>query len=133
MLIHWIELPKAANVSAEFLEKHAAPKPEMTKRRYPRLKTKNLMKYGNYPEPSDWHISNLLDLSEAGLKFVSDTRLGVGRMLEIKVLVDSTNRQIPATGKVAWMRSRERGTYYVGVSLIELKQEDRDLIRQLIQ
>jgi hypothetical protein len=133
MLIQWMELPRTFNIStAEFLEKYSSPEKSIKKRRYPRVKAKNLMKYGEYPEPTDWHTSNLLDLSEAGIKFVSDSRLGVGSMLEILILAGADNRQIPAIGKVAWIRSRESQNYYVGVSLVELKQEDRDLIRTLV-
>lgn len=135
MLIQWMELPRVFNAStAEFLEKYStAPEPEpLTKRRHPRLKAKNLMKYGEHPEPKDWHTSNLLDLSEGGLKFVSDTRLVLGSILEIVILMDAKNKQVPAIGKVAWVRNRERRNFYIGVSLTEIKQEDRELIRKLI-
>jgi hypothetical protein len=133
MLIQWMELPRTFNASlAEFLEKRAKPEAQK-KRKHPRLKAKNLMKYGDYPEPTEWHTSNLLDLSEGGIKFVSETRLVLGSLLEITILVDGDNRQIPVIGKVAWVRNRERRSFYIGVSLTEIKQEDRELIRKLAQ
>lgn len=129
--IQWKVLPKGL-----FLAGLLAPKPKTltNKRAFPRAHSRNLVKCTKAEESMD-HISNLIDISETGMRFSSSTKPRTGSVIQMLVNLAEESRQVTVLGQVAWVRAIPGSSkgFHVGVSFLQMSHEDRELVAQFVK
>ena len=126
--LQWSEIPKLA---VRLLGK----KDHSNKRSVPRARTRNLVKSQPTDYSSSQHLSNLVDISAAGLRFVARTKLKTGTHLQLVINLAEKNIQVPLVGQVVWTRSIEghASGYYVGISIVQINEEDRRHLQEIVE
>jgi len=105
------------------------------KRQHPRLRAFNLIKFTLSDGTHYESISNVVDISESGLKFTCYEPLPVGANLKMIVAVPERNKEVGLEARVVWIRKTKnvRGVYLAGVSFLRVSEESKDLIRGMLQ
>ena len=73
-----------------------------------------------------------VDVSEAGLLFVTDDPLPVGSLLEFQLDLPENRGAIPGVGRVVYAIERERGRFEVAVRLVGIEPRDRQLLSRFV-
>ena len=106
-----------------------------SRRRTQRVKSCSLLKYVPSIEGSQEMLTNVTNLSEAGLRFSSASELKTGSVLNMQINFPETEKQVPATGQVVWQKQIRgyQDAYRIGVAFLGLAAEDLKLIRGFVQ
>ncbi len=104
------------------------------KRQEPRVKTSNVMKVTSINGTPKEHLSNLIDISESGIQFLSRDPLEAGHLLEIVMNIPQKKVEIPVMAKVSWVKPGERKSlgYRVGAVFTQVNPMDKTLIRDFV-
>lgn len=105
------------------------------KRKYARSKSYSLIKFNLADGTPFETISNVVNISESGLKFTCYELLETNRDIHMIVNVAQANRDVPIKGRLVWARKSksQKGVYVVGVEFKEIKDADRQLIREMVE
>ncbi len=106
-----------------------------SRRKTLRVKSRNLLKCLRSDDAPQEIIVNLANISETGLQFFSFREITPGSLLKMVINFAEVERQIPAMGKVAWIRRvrRHKKIYRVGVAFLSLVSEDREFIHRFVK
>lgn len=114
-------------------------KTQREKRRYPRMKTFNLVKCEYPARAVTVQISNLINVSEGGLQFICQNMFRLAEKLRITINLAELGRDIPVEAKVVWLRKEHQTPRMgnnlccrVGVSFTEIADQDREAIHDLV-
>ena len=113
------------------------------RRRYPRVPSFNLVKVERayhlvnvmrfYQAPFGC-LFNLEDLSESGLRFTCPEKYDPNTVLVLRLNLAEKGREIPVDGRVIWVKKkRSSRRYHFGIDFLAIEEEDRQLIRELVQ
>ena len=99
-----------------------------------RLKTYKLAKIRTASSVSK-SVSNIIDISESGLQFVSKQPLAKGVTVEINLLFPRGRRELQLKGKVVWSGPLpgEAKQSSVSVSFTDVSEEDKDFLHLYIE
>ncbi|MFH1691453.1 MAG: PilZ domain-containing protein [Candidatus Omnitrophota bacterium] len=108
------------------------------KRRYPRLDINVNINWKKVVEntASDTVVRGVSkNISEGGICLIVYERLNIGDVVVLDIELP-VGKVIKSRGKVAWVKDfeiigREKG-YDVGVELIDISQQDRDILRNFV-
>lgn len=105
------------------------------KRAHPRLKAFNLIKFTLSDGTHYESLSNILDISENGLRFTCYETLPAGAKLKMLVALPDKNKEVPLDAQLIWMRPMKtvKGVYVAGVTFTGVSAENRELIRQMVR
>jgi len=105
-----------------------------SQRRYPRLRAFNLIKFTLADGTQIESISNIVDISENGLKFTCYEHLQEGSSLKMMIAIPEKNREIALDARLVWVKKMKdvKGVYVAGVSFSHISDENRELIRNLV-
>lgn len=121
-------------VKKKILDYFASLKRPDKGRKYPRLKAFNLIKFRTADGKQYESISNIIDISENGLQFTCYEELRPGQDIHMVVHVPHAEKEVSITARLVWLRpSRTRGLFIAGVQFGEITEENKHLIRQMIQ
>ena len=130
--IEWKALPHLAESLKKILKKKKANE----QRLHPRAKSRNLIR-SEVANSSGYsqNLSNLVDLSESGLRFAARDKMKVGTVLKMMINLVEKKAQVPVVGVVVWVRQIRRGNpgYYIGVSFVQISEEHRHLMHELVE
>ena len=102
-------------------------------RQYKRLHVAYLVKYqiNGKGEP---RITNAKDISAGGLRFWTTENIPQNSLLKVSIYLPPLERSVEGLAKVLRIRKSKEGlVYYVAVSFLELKQEDREALAQFAE
>lgn len=104
-------------------------------RKHPRLRAFNLIKFTLADGTHYESISNIVDISENGLKFTCYERLEPGDALKMLVAIPSRSKEVPIDAKLVWIRRMKniRGVYLAGVVFHKIAETDREIIRDMVE
>jgi Tfp pilus assembly protein PilZ len=105
------------------------------KRQHARSKSYSLIKFNLADGTPFETISNVVNISESGLKFTCYELLETNRDINMIVNVAQVNRDVPIKGRLVWTRKSksQKGVYVVGVEFRDIKDADRQLIRKMVE
>ena len=103
-------------------------------RRYKRFRVSYLVKY-QVKGKEQPRITNVVDLSAGGLRFWSPENLPESSVLNLSIYIPPLARSVDAWAQVLRVRRAKAGgmAYYVAVSFMDLKAEDREAINQFAE
>lgn len=104
------------------------------RRRYPRLKTHNLIRYYYPIEENQERVSNLIDLSPEGFRFFFNGKeLHTGEAFRVAINFNAGDREIETLAIVCWHKKNGgRNSHYVGAVFKNLSAEDRHFINHYL-
>lgn len=104
------------------------------KRRFPRIDARLPLQFKDVQRPIETYTGTLTgDISEGGVRFVSDEFLSIFTRLLLEVSVPSFSRPIKAISKVAWIQKISGGNQYsVGVRFMDMTEEDKKHLASFI-
>lgn len=104
------------------------------KRQHARSKSYSLIKFNLSDGTPFETISNVVNISENGLKFTCYELLETNRDINMIVNVAQANRDVPIKGRLVWARKSksQKGVFVVGVEFKDIKETDRQLIREMV-
>ena len=86
-------------------------------RREPRIARAFMMRYRALsPGSQAWLLSPLRDLSQGGVRFISERAFEVGTLLELKLLLPTASAPLAARGRVAWSKPGPMALVELGVT-----------------
>ena len=131
LAIQWKVLPKSLTLAGLLAPK---PKTLTNKRAFPRAHSRNLVKCTKADENMD-HLSNLIDLSETGMRFSSSSKPRIGSVIQMLINLAEESRQVTVLGQVAWVKAIAGSSkgFHVGVSFLQMSHEDRELVSQFVK
>ncbi len=99
-----------------------------------RARTHNVMKVTSVNETRKEYVSNLIDISESGIQFLSHHKFEVGHKLEIVINFPQKKIEIPVFAKVMWIKpgQRKHWGYRVGAAFTDVNPRDKTLIGEFI-
>ena len=127
MEVKWADLTKQAGSFFQIFTKN--------QRKHSRVKSFSLMKLLASDTIPQGHISNLVNISEGGLQFRSKYKLLPGAVLKIAINVADFHHDIVTLARVKWVRKSDNPrsrSYRVGVVFLELKSQDKALIKRYV-
>jgi hypothetical protein len=104
------------------------------KRKYPRVKTDNLISYVCMDEEGnelDQGIGRALDISQGGLLLESHTPIRSEKILLASV--DVNNELIEINGEVAYCRESGPGMFLTGIRFLESNEKIRNVVINLVK
>ena len=103
-------------------------------RKFKRLRASYLVKY-QMGEKGAPRITNLVDISEGGLRFLAHEKIPELSLLRLSIYLPPLERSVDAVSKVTRVRRARDGEaiYYVSVIFLDLKGRDREAIRQFAE
>ncbi|HTL47288.1 MAG TPA: PilZ domain-containing protein [Verrucomicrobiae bacterium] len=110
-------------------------KGDMGSRKHPRLKAFNLIKFTLSDGTQYESLSNVVNISESGLQFTCYEHLLPDQMIRMLISIPHANKEVPVKGKLVWVRKDKmrRGVYLAGVQYLDISDENRELIREMVQ
>lgn len=109
------------------------------KRRFPRMKTFDLLKCEYPAKEAAVQITNLVNISEGGLQFVCQNLFRLADRLRMTINLAELERDIPVEAKVVWICKEHRNprmgddlSCRVGVSFTGIADQDRAAIHDLV-
>jgi hypothetical protein len=97
-----------------------------------RVKCYDLAKWTFETESMNHRISNLQDISSTGLRFNTHEPIQISAKIRMILNIAEKGRQIPVLGEVVWSCSIGEGAYQSGVHFLEISEEDRAALRELV-
>ncbi len=96
------------------------------RRKCPRIDARLPLQFKDIQRPIETYAGSLTkDISESGVRFVSNDFLSIFTRLLLEVSVPSFSRPIKAISKVAWIRKVPRSNQYsVGLQFMDMTEED---------
>jgi hypothetical protein len=86
-------------------------------RQFPRISHPFMARYRlQVPEPTEWMVSPLRDLSSGGARFLSERPLAVGSMLEMRLMLPGSVTPILLKARVAWSKPAQLNMVELGVA-----------------
>jgi hypothetical protein len=104
-------------------------------RTHPRMRAYNLIKFSTEDGRHYESLSNIVDISENGLKFTCYEELPIHSTLQMKIAVPHKNHEISLVGQLMWTRKmrHHRGVFLAGVSFVKISEENRGVIREMVE
>jgi len=104
------------------------------RRRHKRFRACYLVKY-QVKGKDEPRITNVVDLSAGGVRFWTRETLPESSILNLSIYVPPLERTINAWAQVVRIRRAKEGglVYYVAVSFIDLRPEDKEAINQFAE
>lgn len=100
-------------------------------RRFPRIASQHAVLVKRLGDNEVEELTATRSLGLGGCGFLSDEPLGVGSLVEVLI---SVRREVVRTkAKVAYEIAEEGGKCEIGLQFLELGEDDRDRIEQLIE
>ena len=98
-------------------------------RRYKRIRAAYLVKYQIEGKGEQPRITNARDIGAGGLRFWTEEKLPEASVLKVSIFLPPLGRSVEAVAQVLRVRRAKKGiVYYVAVSFLDLKKEDRQAI-----
>jgi c-di-GMP-binding flagellar brake protein YcgR len=96
------------------------------KRKYSRINARLPLQFKDIQRPIEAYAGSLTkDISEGGIRFVSNEFLSIFTRLLLEISIPSFSRPIKAISKVAWIRKVPRSSQYnVGLKFMDMTEED---------
>ena len=104
------------------------------RRRQPRVNARLPLQYKDIQRPIEIYSGTLSrDVSQGGIRFISNEFLSIFTRLLLEVSVPSLSRPIKAISKVAWIQKIPRSSQYnVGVQFLDMTEEDKKQLASFI-
>lgn len=104
------------------------------RRRHPRVNARLPLQYKDIQRPIEAYSGTLSrDVSEGGIRFLSNEFLSVFTRLLLEVSIPSLSRPIKAISKVAWIQKVPRSNQYnVGVRFMDMTEEDKKQLASFV-
>ena len=104
------------------------------RRRHPRVNAHLPLQYKDVQRPIETYSGTLSrDISEGGVRFISNEFLSIFTRLLLEVSVPSLSRPLKAISKVAWIQKIPRSNQYnVGVRFMDMTEEDKKQLNSFI-
>ena len=103
---------------------------DQTQRRYPRVTADRVVLVKRVGETPVEGFAKTRVMGLGGCMIVSDEPLGADARLEI--LLSFEGRVVPTLGRVAYEIPKGPGEYEVGVEFLEVAQDDREFLQQVL-
>lgn len=105
------------------------------KRKHPRRKAFNLIKFTTSDGTKYESLSNIVNISETGLRFTCYESLQPNSILHMRIHIPKTDKEVGLVAKLVWIRKmkRARGVYVAGVNFVEITDHDRHTIRKMVE
>jgi c-di-GMP-binding flagellar brake protein YcgR len=103
-------------------------------RQYKRFRAAYLVKY-QVKGKEEPRITNIVDMSAGGIRFWSPEQLPESSILNLSIYIPPLERSIQAWAQVLRVRRAKEGglLYYVAVSFVDLKPEDKEAVNQFAE
>jgi len=97
------------------------------RRKCARIDARLPLQFKDIQRPIETYAGSLTkDISESGVRFLSNDFLSIFTRLLLEVSVPSFSRPIKAISKVAWIRKVSRSNQYsVGLQFMDMTEEDK--------
>jgi c-di-GMP-binding flagellar brake protein YcgR len=104
------------------------------KRQHSRVRSRLPIDYKNLRGEAKAQRGTLTrDISEGGIRFLSDEFLSLANRLVININIPTAARQVKAITKIAWIKKLPSADRYeVGNQFIEMSKEDREEIARYV-
>ncbi|MDP3919698.1 MAG: PilZ domain-containing protein [Candidatus Omnitrophota bacterium] len=104
------------------------------RRKNPRLRCFNLIKFTFSDGTKYETISNILNISETGLRFTCYEPLPANSILKMVIHLREKNIQVPIEARLVWIRKKKgmRGVFVAGVNFLNIDDKSRQQIRDMI-
>lgn len=104
------------------------------RRRYPRVKTSNLLKIAPETVPNS-SLTNLINISEGGIQFTYPKRIFPQTQCRMVLNFAEKDMQIPVTGRVVWVKKNKTTghAFRAGVEFTDVEARDLLMIRNYVQ
>ncbi len=104
------------------------------RRKCARIDARLPLQFKDIQRPIETYAGSLTkDISESGVRFVSNDFLSIFTRLLLEVSVPSFSRPIKAISKVAWIRKVPRSNQYsVGLQFMDMTEEDNKHLSSFI-
>jgi c-di-GMP-binding flagellar brake protein YcgR len=104
------------------------------KRRYPRVNARLPLQYKDIQRPIETYSGTLSrDVSEGGIRFVSNEFLSIFTRLLLEVSIPSLSRPLKAISKVSWIQKAPLSNQYnVGVQFMDMAEEDKNQLASFV-
>ena len=104
------------------------------RRRHPRVNARLPLQYKDIQRPIEAYSGTLSrDVSEGGVRFLSNEFLSVFTRLLLEVSIPSLSRPVKAISKVAWIQKVPRSNQYnVGVQFMDMTEEDKKQLASFV-
>ena len=94
-------------------------------RNHKRLRAHYLIKFQSLNGEGEPSVSNITDISPAGLKFWADQPLLEGTLLNVSVCIPPIGRNLEAVAQVLRVRRAKGETYYVAARFLKVSEMDQ--------
>ena len=103
------------------------------KRKYPRFKSYNVIRVVGPGVREIQRESALVNMSEGGLLFYSAEEVKADTTIQIHIEIPDFHSSITVGAKVTWVQlaMEQANCYFVGAKFVDLREADKELIRQL--
>ena len=102
------------------------------RRRAPRVKCYDLVKWIPEGELMNHRISNLHDISISGLRFGSRERIRPETILRMILNIAETGKRISVLAQVVWSRALGPSAHQAGAFFVRISNKDRAVLAALI-
>lgn len=104
------------------------------RRKYPRLEIRNLVKITNEDDTETYSLTNVLDISEGGLRIVCHNVFKIDTILNIIIQVPEKNTSLTLKAKVIWLipMKKQKGAFNAGLQYVDISDTDRQMIRDIV-
>lgn len=104
------------------------------RRRYPRVNSAMPVQYRGIRQGSEAAVGTIArDISNGGIRFVSNEFLSIFTRLVVEISIPSTPKPVRAISKVVWIRKRSYGEQYeVGMQFVDMSEDDRRNISHFV-
>lgn len=104
------------------------------RRRFSRINARLPLQYKDIQRPIETYSGTLTrDISEGGVRFISNEFLSIFTRLLLEISVPSFSRPIKVISKVAWIQKFPRTNQYnVGVQFMDVTEEDKKHLASFI-
>jgi len=105
------------------------------KRKYPRIKTEDLITIEDIGGNEVGKLSAVYDISEAGLRIITPQKLQVAAQLNIKIKIRAKEALVDLKAKVIWSKGIEGKSdkFHAGVEFADISVENRRILKEFIE
>lgn len=103
------------------------------RRRYPRIAIHDLLKYTDEDRKIGETVTNSRDISEGGVRFVSNIPFPSGTVLFLKINLYELGKVFDVKVRIAWSTEvNGPNQYYHGGEFFDLQPADKDMLHHLV-